>query len=81
MSWIKKSLFCFHHDKRNRCECNKEIGSKSCSVDNVPIKSEVSDKNIQCNFDEELCEEDVGNLLRDKGQYFIHLLCDYMVLV
>lgn len=62
MSWIKKSLSCFQNNKSNSsCGCNKKNDSKSCcNVD----KLEVSDKNIQCNFD----EEHVENLVCDNGQ-------------
>lgn len=69
MSWIKKSLSCFQCDKRNNCECNKKNCSKPCSNGNIPTKSELSDKNIQCNFDdEEFSKDHVGNLVCDKGQ-------------
>lgn len=66
MSWIKKSLSCFHYDKHSRCECDKKIGSKSYNGGDV--KPEVSHKNIQCNFGEDFSEEDVGHLMCDKGQ-------------
>lgn len=69
MSWIKNSLSCFQCNKRNRCECSKKVGSKPSNNGNVPTKSEVSDKNIQCDFDnEEFSKEHVENLICDKGQ-------------
>jgi len=46
MAWIKRSLSCFQFHKHNRCECTKKINSKSML--------QVSDKNIQCDFDDEL---------------------------
>jgi hypothetical protein len=65
MSWIKKSLSCFKINKNSSSsECNKKNDSKSCYNSNVDAKLEVSDKNIQCNFD----EEHVGNLVCDNGQ-------------
>lgn len=64
MSWIKKSLSCFHHDKQNKCECNRKK-SKSYGNGDAFTKSEVSHKNTQCNFDDEFNEE---HLLCDKGQ-------------
>lgn len=60
MSWIKSNcLSCFKRDKRinNRCECSKKI----CS------KSEVADKNIQCNFDEVADGELIENLACENG--------------
>jgi len=71
-SWIKKSLSCFHHDKRrndSRCKCNKNIGS-------------ISDKNIQCNFDEEFNRECVGNLVDDTGLYlYNNIMFRYHVVI
>lgn len=69
MSWIKKSLSCFHYDrhKSNKCDCNKNNDAKSCN-DVRTNKSEVSDKNIQCNFDEEFNGKLVENVVGDKGQ-------------
>lgn len=61
MSWIKNNcLSCFRNDKRikNGCECTKN----KCS------KSEVADKNIQCNFNPEFDAERVENLSCNKGQ-------------
>lgn len=62
MSWIRNScLSCFQNDKRTNkgCECTK----RNCS------KSEVADKNIQCNFHQETDEERVKNLVcDDQGQ-------------
>jgi len=55
MSWFKKSLSCFRHDRPIRCDCHETVvGSKPrLRMCNEPMKSEVSDKNIQCDFDEE----------------------------
>lgn len=65
MSWIKKSLSCFHYDKKNRCECNKKNDLKSYDNGDALTKSEIFHKNTQCNFDDEFNEE---HLLCDKGQ-------------
>lgn len=55
MSWIKNSLSCFRCDNDNKCECSKK----------TVCKLQVSDKNIQCNFDEEFDGERDDN---NKGQ-------------
>lgn len=67
MSWIKKNFSCFQHDKRGSGgrESDKTTGPKSSCE---PTKSEVSDKNIQCDFDGDFVEERVGNGVCRKGQ-------------
>jgi len=63
----------FRYEKRDvgerRCDCDgKKIGSKlrggAVTVVMPTSKSEMSDKNIQCDFDRELG----GDLACDKGQ-------------
>lgn len=71
MSWIKKSLSCFHCHKSNKCECRKKNGSAKSFINDDGVRtneSEVSDKNIQCNFDEEFNGKLVESLVCDKGQ-------------
>lgn len=64
MSWIKKNFLCFRRDKHKQCDCHKTISSKLCSE---PMKSELSDKNIQCDLDEEFNGDHVENRGCDKG--------------
>lgn len=64
MSWIKKNFSCCRRDKHKQCDCHKTNSSKLCSES---IKLEVSDKNIQCDLDEEFNGEHVENRGCDKG--------------
>lgn len=64
MSWFKKSLSCFRPDRPNRCDCHRTIvGSKpGLKLCNKTVKqSDVSDKNIQCDFEEDFSGEHFRN--------------------